>query len=87
MARAKPAIEETLEPTAKPTRIRGPLANLHLSVPLSLDVRLTAQAKAQRTSKCRFAEVLLDQSLSKYKTDRAIKAAFEQTTGEDSEAA
>jgi len=50
-------------------------------------VRLTAQAKAQRLAKCRFAEKLLDQSLSKYGSDKAIKAAFEHPSIEDSEAA
>ena len=87
MARAKVQVEEMVESTVRQTRSRGPRANLHLTVPLSLDVRLTAQAKFQRMAKCRFAEKLMDQALSKYTSDKAIKAAFDGPNVEDSEAA
>ena len=87
MARAKAVIEEAPEPAVKQSRGRGPTANLHLTVPLSLDVRLTAQAKMQRMAKCRFAEKLMDQALSKYATDKAIKAAFDGPNSEDREIA
>jgi hypothetical protein len=78
MARTKAVVDESIEPAIRQSRGRGPTANLHMVVALSLDVRLTAQAKAQQTPKNRFAEKLLDQALSKYATDKVIKAAFEQ---------
>jgi hypothetical protein len=62
-------------------------ARLNLIVPLSLDVRLSAQAKLQKRGKSHFAEYLLDQALSKYKTDKALKSFFEQSLSEEGEAA
>ena len=87
MAKRTIAIAETTENPVPRRRDAGKLSRLNLEVPLLLDVRLTAQAKIQRMGKSKFAELLIEQGLSKYKTDKTLKIALEQSPSEDSEAA
>jgi hypothetical protein len=87
VARSKPQIEETEEPGKPQTLNRGPRVELCMTLSHGLDVRLTTQARLQRIGRSALAEKLLDQALSRYGTDKHLKAMLQGTEVEAEAAA
>jgi hypothetical protein len=87
MARTKPMVEEAPEPGNRKTQGRGDRVELCMTVSHGLDVRLTFQAKLQRMARNQFTEKLLDQALSRYGTDKSVRAMFDDSELETDAAA
>jgi hypothetical protein len=82
MAKTKASTAKEPEPAPGRKRERVGVSRLNLDVPTTFSVRLGAQAELQNMSKSRFAFMLLEQGVSKYKTDKALKIALEQYSTE-----
>ena len=87
MARVKQQIEETEESGTPKAATRGTRVELCMTLSHGLDVRLTTQARLQRMGRSALAEKLLDQALSRYGTDKHLKAMLSGTDVEADAAA